>query len=240
MRRTTLNALSGAALLSLAALPLAIGTTYAEEKVAAAGEAARCAPGRDHRGAQVPGGRIATCRCRDAPGHQSQGAADDQGRVRQGAPDLLRTLRRLSRRAAQGRHGQAADARHHAGQGHRLPQGVHRLRLSRRHAQLADLRRADREGSGPDGPLRPADASAATRVRHEGYEGDVEGHRAARAAAEEEDEQLQHRQHLLDHAARCRRSGADRRRHQEDHQHRQDRLRGAHLAHLGLRALPVS
>ena len=34
--------------------------------------------------------------------------------VRHGAPDLLRALRRLSRRAAQGRHRQAADARHHA------------------------------------------------------------------------------------------------------------------------------
>jgi hypothetical protein len=33
------------------------------------------------------------------------------------------------------------------------------------------------------------------------------------------------------HAARHRRGGADRRRHQADHQHRQDRLRGAHLAH---------
>ena len=50
---------------------------------------------------------------------------------------------------------------------------------------------------------------------------------------------LQHRQHLLDHAARHRRGGADRRRHQEDHQHRQDRLCGAHLAHVGLGPLPV-
>ena len=68
---------------------------------------------------------------------------------------------------------------------------------------------------------------------------DLEGHRPAGEAADEEDEQLQHREHLLDHAARHRRGGADRRRHQEDHQHRQDRLRGAHLAHLGLGPLPV-
>ena len=53
--------------------------------------------------------------------------------------DLLRALRRLPRRAAQGRHRQAADARHHARQGHRLPEGLHRLRLARRHAELADL-----------------------------------------------------------------------------------------------------
>ena len=64
--------------------------------------------------------------------------------------------------------------------------------------------------------------------------------RAAGAAADEEDEQLQHREHLLDHAARHRRGGADRRRHQEDHQHRQDRLRGAHLAHCRPRGASCS
>ncbi len=53
------------------------------------------------------------------------------------------------------------------------------------------------------------------------------------------DEQLQHRQHLLDHPARYGRGGADRRRHQEDHQHRQDRLRGAYHARVGLRTLPL-
>jgi mono/diheme cytochrome c family protein len=68
----------------------------------------------------------------------------------------------------------------------------------------------------------------------------VEGHRAAGPAAEEEDEQLQHRQHLLDHAARRRRGGADRRRHQADHQHRQDRLCGAHLAYCPPRAATCS
>ena len=38
----------------------------------------------------------------------------------------------------------------------------------------------DRERSRPDGALRPADAAAAARVRHEGDEGDLEGDRAAR------------------------------------------------------------
>ena len=156
-----------------------------------------------------------------------------------GAQDLLRALRRLPRRAAQGRHRQAADARHHHRQGHRLPEGLHRLRLARRHAELADLGRDEREDRRRDGPLHPAGPAGAARVRHGADEGDLEGHRAAGAAADEEDEQLQHREHLLDHAARHRRGGADRRRHQEDHQHRQDRLRGAHLAHLGLGALPV-
>ena len=50
---------------------------------------------------------------------------------------------------------------------------------------------------------------------------------------------LQPRQPVLGHAARRRRDRADRRRHQEDRQHRQDRLRGAHLAHVGVRPLPV-
>ena len=47
------------------------------------------------------------------PGHQPQGPGHDAGRVRQGAADLLRALRRLPRRAAQGRHRQAPHARHH-------------------------------------------------------------------------------------------------------------------------------
>ena len=76
-------------------------------------------------------------------------------------------------------------------------------------------------------------------VGPEGDEGDLEGAGAAGEAPHQEDEQLQSRQHLLDHVARRRRSGADRRRHQEDHQHRQDRLRGAYLAHVGVRALSV-
>jgi hypothetical protein len=40
------------------------------------------------------------------------------------AADLLRALRRLPRRAAQGRHRQAADARHHPRQGHRVPEAL--------------------------------------------------------------------------------------------------------------------
>jgi hypothetical protein len=39
----------------------------------------------------------------------AEGAADDRGRVRPRQADLLRALRRLPRRAAQGRHRQAAD-----------------------------------------------------------------------------------------------------------------------------------
>ncbi len=162
-----------------------------------------------------------------------------RGRVRHRPQDLLRALRRLPRRAAQGRHRQAADARHDHRQGHRLPEDLHRLRLARRHAQLDDLGRDGREDRRPDGALRPAGPAGAARIRHGADEGHLEGHRPAGAAADEEDEQLQHREHLLDHAARHRRGGADRRRQQEDHQYRQDRLRGAHLAHLGLGPLPV-
>ena len=58
--------------------------------------------------------------------------------------NLLRALRRLPRRAAQGRHRQAADAGHHPEEGHRLPQGVHQLRVAGRHAELGQVRRADR------------------------------------------------------------------------------------------------
>ena len=122
---------------------------------------------------------------------------------------------------------------------HRVPEGLHQLRIARRHAELGHLGRADRRRSRPDGALCPANAAHAARVGHEGYEGELEDHRAAGAAADEEDEQLQHRQHLLGHAARQRRSRADRRRYQEDHQHRQDRLCRAHLAHVRLRPLPV-
>jgi len=57
-----------------------------------------------------------------------------------GAQGLFRTLRRLPWRAAQGRHRQTSDTGHHPVQGHGLPEGVHCLRLSGRHAQLADHR----------------------------------------------------------------------------------------------------
>ena len=39
------------------------------------------------------------------------------------------------------------------------------------------------------------------RVRHGGHEEDLEGDRAPKDRPHQEDERLQHRQHLLDHAA---------------------------------------
>ncbi len=111
---------------------------------------------RDAAGGRLPGWRLAAGRRADVPEHEPEGAADDGGRVRQRAQDLFRALRRLPRRAAQGRDRQAADARHHAGQGHRLPEGLHRLRLAGRHAELADLGRDGREDRRPDGALHPA------------------------------------------------------------------------------------
>ena len=44
-------------------------------------------------------------------------------------------------------------------QGHRVPEGVHQVRLARRHAQLGHLGRTDRRRSRPDGALRAADAA---------------------------------------------------------------------------------
>ncbi|MPM74154.1 hypothetical protein SDC9_121139 [bioreactor metagenome] len=67
----------------------------------------------------------------------------------------------------------------------------------------------------------------------------MEGDHRSQGSPHQEDEQVQHRQHLLHHAARHRRGGADRRRHQADHQHRQDRLCRAHLAHIGIGTLSV-
>ena len=189
---------------------------------------------------ELSGRHLAVGRRADVPEHQPEGAADDAGRVRRRTQDLLRALRRLPRRAAQGRHRQAADTRPDHRQGHRLPEDLHCLRLAGRHAQLADLRRDGREDRRPDGALHPARRPGAAGVRHGADEGDLEGHRPAGPAADEEDEQLQHREHLLDHAARHRRGGADRRRYQEDHQHRQDRLRGAHLAHCRPRGATCS
>ena len=65
----------------------------------------------------------------------------DPGRVRRGEPDLLRALRRLPRRAAQGRDRQAADPRPHPRARLRLSAGLHHLRLARRHAELGHLGR---------------------------------------------------------------------------------------------------
>ena len=99
------------------------------------------------------------------------------------------------------------------GQRHRVPEGLHQVRLAGRHAELGHLGRADRRRSRPDGALRPAGAADAAGIRHGGHEEDLEGHRAAGEAADEEDEQVRPRQSLLGDAARHRRSGADRRRH---------------------------
>ena len=206
-----------------------------------------CARGRealgrrahDRGGEEVPGRGIAAGGGGDASRHQPRRAEDERGGVRARPADLLRALRRLPRRAAQGCDRQAVDARHHHRARHRVPQGVHQLRLAGRHAELGDLRGADRQRSRHHGAVRPADPAHAAGIRHEGDEGELEGNRAPGPASDQEDEQLQHQQHLLHHTARFGRSGADRRRHQEDHQHRQDRLRRAHLAAVGVGALSV-
>ena len=87
-------------------------------------------------------------------------------------------------RAAQGCHRQAPDARPHGRQGDRLPEGLHRLRLACRHGQLADLGRDGRGYRRPDGPLHPARAADAAGMGPGRHEGELEGARAARGAAE--------------------------------------------------------
>ena len=230
---TSLRAFSRAALLAGgAALGLSAGIASAQDKPEGHGDTPQAkyvfsgtSPRRDQG--------------RD-PGPQAGRSGDDQGGVRQGGDDLLRALRRLPRRAAQGRDRQAADARHHAGSSasttcrdfitYGSPAGMPNWGTSGELTEAAGR---------PDGALPAARAAAAAGVRHGGDEGELEGPRAARAAADQEDEQPRHRQPVLGDAARRRRGRADRRRHQEDRQHLQDRLRGAHLAHVGLGALSV-
>ncbi len=117
------------------------------------GRARRGGEGRHHRGVAdaapddgrrngVPGCAVAGRRRRRAGAHHAGGADHDHGRVRPGAEDLLPALRGLSRRAAQGGDGQAAHARHHPTQGHRVPEGLHQPGLARGHAELGQVRRA--------------------------------------------------------------------------------------------------
>ena len=62
-------------------------------------------------------------------------------------------------------------------------------------------------------------------------------HGPGRPASEEADEQAEPEEPLLGHPARHRRSGADRRRHQGNRQHRQDRLRGSYFPPVRFRPL---
>ena len=130
--------------------------------------------------AEVPGRAVAGRRRRRQDPRDARRAEHDDGRVRARAEDLLPALRRLPRRAAQGRHGQAAHARHHAEEGHRVPEGVHQPGFAGRHAELGQVGRAHAGGSGHHGALRPARAAAAARIRHEGDQGDLEGAGAGR------------------------------------------------------------
>ena len=71
----------------------------------------------------------------------------------------------------------------------------------------------------------------------QGSAGFLEGHRAGQGSPDQADEQDQPEERVLRHPARYRRSGADRRRHQGNRQHRQDRLRGPYFPPLRIRPL---
>jgi nitrite reductase (NO-forming)/hydroxylamine reductase len=72
-------------------------------------------------------------------------------------------------------------------------------------------------------------AGCAAGVQLQGSAWILEGHRAGRQRPKKQMNKHQPQEHLLGDAARHRRGGPDRRRHQGNRQHRQDRLRGPHL-----------
>ena len=107
-----------------------------------------------------------------------------EGGVRQGAPDLLRALRRLPRRAAQGRDRQAAHARTS-----RSTSGTEYLKVFIKYGSPAGM-----PNWGTSGDLNDAEVDLMARyvqqtpphparVRHEGDEGDLEGRSCRRTSA---------------------------------------------------------
>jgi mono/diheme cytochrome c family protein len=67
--------------------------------------------------------------------------------------------------------------------GHRIPEGLHQVRLARRHAELGHLGRTDRRPGRPDGALRAAGAADAAGMGHEGNDVLAQGHWCRRASA---------------------------------------------------------
>ena len=157
---TSFRAFRHAAMLAGAALPLVL---TAGDRLGA-GEAGGT---RGHPGGEVRVQRDLARRHRGGdPGPEAGRSGDQPGGVQPGGDDLLRALRRLPRRAAQGRDRQAADPRHHPRGGLRLPQGLHHLRLAGRHAELGHLGPALRGAGRHDGALPPDRAAGAAGVRH--------------------------------------------------------------------------
>ena len=177
-------------------------------------------------------------RSRD-PRPQARRSGDQRGGVQRGREHLFPALRRLPRRAAQGRDRQAADARHHPRTRLRLSQGLHHIRLARGHAELGHLGRPDRGAGRSDGALRADRSAAAAGIRHGQDARELEPDRCAGEPADRADERPEARQPFLGDAARCGPGGADRRRHLRDPQDPRDRLRGPHQPHLGLRTLSL-
>ena len=68
----------------------------------------------------------------------------ERGRIWHATQTVFRALRRLPRRAAQGRDRQAADARHHQAERHGVPESPDQLWLAGRHAELGHFGRTDR------------------------------------------------------------------------------------------------
>ena len=187
----------------------------------------RAEPGRAQRGADRGARR------------EARRAEPDRGRVRASQSDLFRALRRLPWRAQEGRHGQGAHARPHARARLRLPAGVHHLRLARRHAELGHLGRADRGRGRSDGALPAERSRDAARVQPGADARDLGRARAGRGAPRRAAARPRYRQSVLGDLARRRPGRPDRRRHVRDRQRAGHRLRGAHLADLGVRPLSL-
>jgi mono/diheme cytochrome c family protein len=120
----------------------------------------------------------------------------------------------------------------HAQAGHQPAREDHRPGHRGRDGQLR--RHPDQGRDQHHGPLHPAGAGCAARVQPEGHGSQLEAAGAGGPASEEAAQQDQPEERVRGHAARHRRAGADRRRHQADLADPEDRLRGAHLAPVGV------
>ena len=176
------------------------GSTVSGQAQAAARQAGPCRyrETQDHAGRSVPAEpRYARRQDHRTAGHQARRSRAQQGGVRQGEPDLFRALRRLSRRAAQGRDRKAADARSDQEARLRLSARLHHLRLARRNAELGHLRRPSAGRHRVDGALSAQRPGAAAGIRPQGDQGELESPDPGRTAADQEDEQARHRQPVL-------------------------------------------
>ena len=108
-----------------------------------------------------------------------------------------------------------------------------------RHAQLGHLGRSVRAADRPHEPLPAQRAGGAPRMGHEGDARILAGAGPGGPAAQGEAEPARSRQPVLGDVARHRRDRPDRRCDLRDRQDLPHRLRRPHLAHVGVRPLPL-